>query len=89
LSPHTLTFRPVVDRADRIYELRVANPNASTSLVVDGRVQCRLEAGDRIRVERSAQSFRMVIVPGQNDYQTLREKLGWGGAVQQEPRTDD
>jgi NAD+ kinase len=81
LSPHTLTFRPVVDRADRIYELAVLNPNASTSLVVDGRVQCRLESGDRIRVQQSAQPFRMVVVPGQNEYRALREKLGWGGNV--------
>ena len=54
LSPHTLTMRPVVDSADRVYEMVVERPNAGTSVVVDGRVLCRLEPGDRVRVERAA-----------------------------------
>lgn len=79
ISPHTLTYRSVVDMADRVFELTVANPNASTSAVVDGRVLGRIEPGDRIRVRRAAAAFRMLSVPGQNDYRTLRDKLNWGG----------
>jgi len=81
ISPHTLTYRSVVDSADRIFELRVTNPNESTSAVVDGRVMQRLHPGDRIEVRRSQSIFRMLLVPGQNDYRTLREKLGWGGSA--------
>lgn len=79
ISPHTLTYRPVVDSADRVFELTVANPNDSTSVVVDGRVLGRIQAGDRVQVRRAQASFKMLKVPGQNDYRTLREKLGWGG----------
>ncbi|WP_417733183.1 NAD(+)/NADH kinase [Rosistilla oblonga] len=79
ISPHTLTHRSVVDTADRTFDLSVANPNDSTSLVVDGRVVDVIQPGDRIRVQRSPYSFQMVAVPGQNDYRTLREKLGWSG----------
>ncbi|QDS92673.1 putative inorganic polyphosphate/ATP-NAD kinase [Roseimaritima multifibrata] len=79
ISPHTLTYRPVVDSADRIIELTVAVPNESTSIVVDGRVLGRIEAGDRVEVRRSDHAFWMLNVPGQNDYRTLRDKLGWGG----------
>ena len=79
ISPHTLTYRPVVDTADRVFELTVANPNASTSIVVDGRVLGRIEPEDRVRVVRASASFQMLMVPGQNDYRTLRDKLGWGG----------
>ena len=53
LSPHTLTMRPVVDSADRVYEMVVERPNAGTAVVVDGRVLCRLQPGDRVRVERA------------------------------------
>ncbi len=81
LSPHTLTFRPVVDTADRVFELTVTNPHESTSVVVDGRVLARLQAGDRVRVQRADQSFQMLVAPGQNDYRTLREKLHWGSRV--------
>lgn len=79
LSPHTLTYRSVVDSAERVFELTVSNPNESTSVVVDGRVLGAIKNGDRIRIRRASQAFKMLSVPGQNDYRTLREKLGWGG----------
>jgi NAD+ kinase len=81
LSPHTLTMRPVVDSADCVYEVVVEQPNAGTSVVVDGRVLCGLEPGDRVRVERSAAQFKLVVNPGHTYYRTLREKLGWGGRL--------
>ena len=82
VAAHTLTVRPVVDTADRIYELRVTSPHPGTSLVVDGELICPLEAGDRVRVARSEAKFQLIQVPGQSYYQTLRKKLGWGGRLQ-------
>jgi NAD+ kinase len=81
ISPHTLTNRPVVDSADRIYEVVVAKPHVGTSLVVDGRMVCRLEPGDRVRIERSEARFQLVALPGRSYYRTLCEKLGWGGRL--------
>jgi NAD+ kinase len=81
LSPHTLTMRPVVDSADCVYEMVVAQPNEGTSVVVDGRVLCSVQPGDRIRVERAASQFKLVTNPGHTYYRTLREKLGWGGRL--------
>jgi NAD+ kinase len=81
ISPHTLTNRPVVDSANRIYEMKVADPQPGTSVVVDGRVLCTLQAGDRVRVEQSAARFKLVAAPGHSYYRTLREKLGWGGRL--------
>jgi NAD+ kinase len=81
ISPHTLTNRPVVDTAERIYELVVPKPHAGTSLVVDGRVWGILEPDDRVRIERAAPSFKLVEMPGRGYYRTLREKLGWGGTL--------
>lgn len=87
LSPHTLTNRPVVDSADRVYEIVVPQPNNNTSLVVDGQVVCNLEPGDRVRIERSEAVFQTIEVSGQSYYRTLREKLGWGRRPREE-RTD-
>ncbi|OYP38134.1 NAD(+)/NADH kinase [Rhodopirellula sp. MGV] len=81
ISPHTLTYRPLVDSADTVFELSVGDPNESTSVVVDGRILSQLLPGDRVVVRRSQSSFEMLSVPGQNDYRTLREKLGWGGSL--------
>lgn len=82
VAAHTLTVRPVVDTADRIYELCVTSPHPGTSLVVDGELLCPLQAGDRVRVSRSQAKFQLIQVPGQSYYQTLRKKLGWGGRLQ-------
>jgi len=81
ISAHTLTVRPVVDAADRTYELAVSQPNAGTAVVVDGQTLSLLEAGDVVRVTRAQPRFRMVEVPGHNYYHTLRDKLGWGGRL--------
>ncbi|MBI2824805.1 MAG: NAD(+)/NADH kinase [Planctomycetia bacterium] len=81
LSPHTLTNRPVVDSAERTYELVVPRPHEGTAVVVDGHVVHRIEPGDRVRVERSVARFKLVEVAGQGYYRTLREKLGWGGQL--------
>lgn len=81
ISPHTLTHRPVVESADRTIELAVPEPNEGTSLVVDGRVLCRLTAEDRVRIVRSVARFQLVRVSGQSYYRTLHNKLGWGGQI--------
>jgi len=88
LSPHTLTVRPVVDSADCVYEMVVERPNIGTSVVVDGRVLCRLVSGDRVRVARSVARFQLVADPGHTYYRTLREKLGWGGRLKLNGQTD-
>ena len=81
LSPHTLTVRPVIDSADCVYEMVVQRPSEGTAVVVDGRVICRLQSGDRVGVERSAARFKLVCNPGHTYYRSLREKLGWGGRL--------
>lgn len=80
LSPHTLTVRPVVDSADRVLELAMAEPHAGTTVVVDGQVfHTPLTAGDRVRVRRAEVTFQMIECQGHGYYSTLREKLGWAG----------
>ena len=81
ISPHTLTVRPVVDTADRVYEMSVREPNEATSIVVDGRVLCRLQSDDRVRVQRAEAKFKLIEVVGKDYYRTLREKLNWGGST--------
>lgn len=79
ISPHTLTVRPIVDTADRVYELVASNPNESACVVLDGQILTKLQAGDRVRVSRAKSIFQLIEVSGHNYYRTLREKLGWGG----------
>ena len=80
ISPHTLTVRPVVDSASRVFEVEVPRPNSGTAVVVDGRVWATpLTGNERIRIVRAPSRFRMIEVEHRSHYRTLREKLGWGG----------
>jgi NAD+ kinase len=83
ISPHTLTVRPVVDSADRVYELLAAKPNESACVLLDGQIVTKLQADDRVRVFRAKSIFQLIEVSGNNYYQTLREKLGWAGQFKQ------
>lgn len=78
INPHTLTVRPVIDSAERVYEMTVPDPNPGTALMVDGQVVGLLKPADTVRVVRSPAVFQLVEVAGQTYYRTLREKLGWG-----------
>jgi len=81
ISPHTLTVRPLVDAADRVYHMVVRDPGEHTELLVDGQALCRLSPGDRVCVERSDAVFRTVQVGGHTYYKMLRDKLDWGGRI--------
>lgn len=85
LSPHTLTMRPVVDRADRQFDMFIRQGHRSTSAVFDGRVLGHLADGDCFRVQRAPVAFQMTSIPQKNEYRTLRKKLGWGGDPRDNP----
>jgi len=82
ISPHTLTMRPVVDTAERVFEIIVNNPGPNTSVVVDGHSVATLNSEDSVTVRRADQSFRMIEIEGHGYYRTLREKLGWSGRIE-------
>jgi NAD+ kinase len=80
ICPHTLTQRPLIDSADRLYELTPLGHGIATTLVLDGQVQIPLASGDLVRIRRGDTPFPMVRLPGHSFYATLRDKLGWGTA---------
>lgn len=79
ISPHTLTMRPVVDTADRVFELRIRGEHPNACVVVDGRVVCHFSPDLCVRISRADDTFQLISVPGHDDYQALRDKLGWSG----------
>jgi NAD+ kinase len=78
ICPHTLTQRPLVDGAQKVYEVTPLGRGTSTVLVIDGQVQVPLRAGDRATIRRGRTPFPMVRLPDHSFYRTLRDKLGWG-----------
>jgi NAD+ kinase len=77
ICPHTLTNRPLVDSADKTFQL-VVHQNDS-NLVIDGQIQIPLYRGDRVTVRAAPVTFGLVQIPGHSYYRRLRDKLSWGG----------
>jgi NAD+ kinase len=78
ICPHTLTNRPVVDSADKVYTIVVRRASAGTTLIVDGQENITLTVRHRVTMRRAPVSFGLVKVPGRTYYRTLRDKLNWG-----------
>ena len=80
ICPHTLTQRPLVLPHSCNVEIRVHNTRGGeVQLTVDGQVGCELCEGDRVRVQRSEHSARLLAPPGRNRFEVMRTKLRWGG----------
>jgi len=77
ICPHTLTYRPLVDGADRIYTIQVLRGSGGV-LVVDGQYFVPLSLEHRVTFRKAPVRFQLIKVPGQGYYRTLRDKLHWG-----------
>ena len=77
ISPHTLTTRPLVDSADKVYTIRLRHADGAWA-VIDGQDQRPLTLDHRVTVRRAPVAFRLVKVAGKSYFHTLRDKLRWG-----------
>jgi NAD+ kinase len=78
MCPHTLTYRPVVESADRTFTVRLERAEAEAMLVIDGQEAIPLTSRHTVTVRRAPVAFTLVKVLGHTFYQTLRDKLRWG-----------
>jgi NAD+ kinase len=79
ICPHTLTSRPVVDAADKVYTIAMGAGAEAAALIIDGQDVLPLTPRDRVTIRRAPVAFQLVKVAGHSLYQTLRDKLRWGG----------
>lgn len=80
VCPHTLSNRSVIISMDSVVEVKALSEKLEIFLNADGQVQLPLSAGDTIRIERSPASVRLVRLPGDTFFGTLRRKLNWSGS---------
>ena len=78
ISPHTLTYRPIVESADRTYTVRLARGSDDALVVIDGQTALPMSTHHQVTVRRASVSFALVKVPQRSYYQTLHDKLRWG-----------
>ena len=80
IAPHTLTARPIVVPAASVLELRVVTRGPGYLFAVDGPSEY-VESGEAdvsVTIEKANYDIRLVSLPGQSYYETLRQKLMWG-----------
>jgi NAD+ kinase len=79
ICPHTLSQRPLVLAPETLLTIRVLpTRGGELHLTVDGQVGCELAPGDAVQVSRSEHPARMLVPPGRNPFEMLRQKLHWG-----------
>jgi NAD+ kinase len=86
ISPHSLTFRPLVESAEKIYTIRLSAGAEGAQVVVDGQTTADISDQHRISIRKAPVAFSLVKVPQRSYYQTLREKLHWGTPPQYRQR---
>ena len=79
ICPHTLTNRPVVDHADRLYSMSVPDVPAGVAVVIDGQIKKSVDKGDVIEIRRAPVTFKLARILSHSYYGTLNRKLGWAG----------
>jgi NAD+ kinase len=78
ICPHTLTYRPIVESAEKTFSIRLGKGAEHALVVVDGQATAEITPSDRLVIRKAAVKFQLVKVPGHSYYQTLHDKLRWG-----------
>ena len=77
ICPHSLSFRPIVIRADSVVEIRGERLNEGTTVSIDGQVSLELDIDDVVEIRREKRDFLIVNNPLRCEWDTLSAKLGW------------
>jgi NAD+ kinase len=78
ICPHTLTYRPIVESAEKPFVIRMLDGLQKSLVVIDGQESAELTGGQSILIRKAPVTFGLVKVPGRSFYQALRDKLHWG-----------
>lgn len=77
ICPHSLSFRPIVIKADSKVEVFAVRVNQGTTVLVDGQIPQRLLQDDVVRIEKQENAFLIVNNPLRTKWDTLATKLRW------------
>jgi len=77
ICPHSLSFRPIVIKADSKIEVFGVRVNDGTTISIDGQVSLSLSIDDVVRVEKANNDFLIVNNPLRSQWDTLATKLSW------------
>lgn len=85
ICPHTLSLRPMVVPDSAVVEVVLETQREEVYLTVDGQEGTTLGFRDRVRMTRSQGRVLLVKIDRRTFYDSLREKLRWGGLSSPDP----
>jgi NAD+ kinase len=77
ICPHTLSVRPMVISAEETLTVLPLDRAGKLVLTVDGQEKAELSTGESVVVRKAGARVKLVRVPGQTFFSTLRQKLNW------------
>lgn len=81
VCPHTLANRPMILDANSQISLKIPDQRDHLSVMVDGQLISDISDVATIEVERAPFVLPLVLLPGQNFFGVLHQKLGWTGSA--------
>lgn len=77
ISPHTLTFRPLLVGADETVRLGLRPGHPRAMLTLDGQVSRPVKPGEEIEIRRARRTVSLITLRSGSFYDVLRRKLAW------------
>ncbi len=87
VSPHTLAIRPLILPSSVDVTLHADDGPAELLVTVDGQVGTSFLPGETLSVRRAQGGVLIIRFTGTSFFNTLRQKLGWGGLADRDGST--
>jgi NAD+ kinase len=78
INPHTLTTRPLVLNSTRPLKVRIEKQRSDVQFSYDGKVYEIESFPFEVEILKAELTFDLIHLPGQDYFETLRNKLMWG-----------
>jgi NAD+ kinase len=77
ISPHTVTWRPLLVGADETIRVRLRPGHPRANLTMDGQVARTVTPDDEILIRRARRRATLIVLEPESFYDVLRTKLAW------------
>ena len=81
ICPHSLSARPIVLKATEIITMSFPESYEGISLAIDGQIKVLLDDQTKIQIKKAEYCAKLVSLPTNGYFKTLRTKMGWSGNV--------
>jgi NAD+ kinase len=79
ICPHSLSARPIVLPPNEIIQASFAEDYEGIACTIDGQIRLPMKGSTKLEIKKSSRTIKLISLPGNNYFQTLRSKMGWTG----------